>query len=144
MSQTTIAACDLRRTLPGSMRAHQSLLAAVLDWCTLHKLPAVPVHTGPRVAPRAEGGYELRGNPGQHGLADLLVILPPFGRAALVELKTGKAHKSAAQVECHRRLGAAGALSLTIRNVEEMHLLLYHVAMDWATASLARGERRQG
>ena len=143
MTQSAIAARDLRRVLSGSMRKHQSLLEAVRQWCELHKIPAVPVHTGPRVAPRAAGGFELRGNPGQRGLADLLAILPPFGRAALIELKTGRAHRSAAQVECHHRLGAAGALSLTIRHVEEMQQLLYQVAVDRATASLARGERRQ-
>lgn len=143
MSQTQIAARDLHRILPGSTRTHQGLLEAVLHWCELHKIPAVPVHTGPRVAPRAEGGFELRGNPGQHGLADVLAILPPFGRAALVEVKTGRARKSGAQVDCHRRLGAAGALSVTIRNLEEMQQLLYQVAADRAIAALARGERRQ-
>jgi hypothetical protein len=143
MTQTHLAARDLRRALPGSMSAHKDLVEAILRWCLLNKLPAVPVHTGARVKPRPGGGFDLFGNPGQHGLADVIVVLPPFGRLALVEAKTGRAHKNVAQVDCHRRLGSAGALSLTIRNVEEMSQVLYQVAVDRATQSLARGERRQ-
>ena len=139
MTQTAIAARDLRQVLHGSMSAHKQLVEAILLWCTLNRLEAVPVHTGPRVKPRPGGGWDLFGNPGQHGLADVIVVLPPFGRLALVEAKTGRAHKSTAQVECHRRLGSAGALSITIRNVTEMQQLLYQVATDRATASLARG-----
>ena len=144
MSQRRLAARDLRRILPGSQKSHQSLQDAVLLWCELHRIPAVPVHTGPRVAPRGDGGFELRGNPGQRGLADVLACLPPFGRAVLLELKTGRAHRRPAQVKLHRRFGDVGALSLTIRTVDDLSALLYQVARDRATASLAgirRGDR---
>jgi hypothetical protein len=142
--QPMLSARDLRRVMPGSISAHKSLIEAILYWCVLNRLPAVPVHTGPRVKPRPGGGFDIFGNPGQHGLADVIVVLPPFGRLVMVEAKTGRAHQSAAQRECHARLGSAGAMSVTVRNVEEMKQLLYQVATDRATASLARGERRQG
>jgi len=139
VTQTVFAARDLRRVRPGSLSAHKALIEAILQWCELYRLPAVPVHTGARVKPRPGGGFDLFGNPGQHGLADVIVVLPPFGRLALVEGKTGRARKNPAQVRCHARLGAAGALSLVVREINDLQQLLHQVARDRAIASLARG-----
>lgn len=141
MSQPQATARDLRRLLPGSNRRHQSLQEAVLCWCVLHRIPAVPVHTGPRVTPLGDGSFGLRGNRAQAGLADVLAVLPPLGRTALLEIKTGGAHKRPAQVQLHRRFGDAGALSLTVRSVDDLDALLHQVARDRALQSLA-GVRR--
>jgi hypothetical protein len=132
-------AMELRRLLPGSNRRHQTLQQAVLDWCALRHIPAVPIHTGPRVTPLGDGSFGLRGNRAQAGVADVLATLPPFGRTALLEIKTGRAKKSAAQVEFHRRFTEAGAMSLTIHSVDDLTALLYQIARDRAVEKLGRG-----
>jgi hypothetical protein len=114
----TIAARELRRLLPGSLGAHENLQRAVLDWCALRRIPAVPIHTGPRVSPLAGGvGFELRANAAQRGFADVLVCIPPLGWLVLVELKTGRARRSKAQAALRRRFEAAGAICLLVRDV---------------------------
>lgn len=116
----TLSVRDFKRGLKGSYRAHQDLQRAVLDLCALRGVPAVPIHTGPRVAPREGGGYELRGNRAQRGVSDVLACLPPNGRLALIELKTGGARRSAEQTRVHIRFHAAGALCLVVRSIEDL------------------------
>lgn len=120
LGTATISASDFKRGLKGSYRAHQDLQRAVLDYCALRGVPAVPIHTGPRVAPREGGGYELRGNRAQRGVSDVLACLPPEGRLALIELKTGGARRSAEQVRVHDRFHAAGALCLVVRSIGDL------------------------
>ena len=142
--QLTAHARDLRRLLPGSNRRHQELQEAVLQWLGWKHIPAVPVHTGPRVTPLGDGAFGLRGNPAQRGLADVLAVLPPLGRTALLEIKTGRAHRSRAQVDLHARLGAAGALSLTVRSLDDLETLLAVIESDRAfdqNAKFRRGTR---
>jgi len=112
-----IAARELKRILPGSLAAHQSLERAVLDRLALERVPAVPIYTGPRLGRGPAGAFELRGNPGQRGFADVLAILPPIGLALLIEIKSGRAHRSPAQAAVRRRFEAAGALCLLVRDV---------------------------
>jgi len=112
---TALSVRDFKRSLKGSYRTHQDLQRAVLDLCALRGVPAVPIHTGPRVAPRPDGGFDLRGNRAQRGVSDVLACLPPDGRLALVELKTGGARRSPEQVRVHQRFLAAGALCLVVR-----------------------------
>lgn len=119
-----ISASELRK-LPGSNRAHQSLQDAVLGWLELNGVPAVPVHTGPRVTPRPGGGFDLRKNTAQHGLADVMACLPPDGRLALIELKTGRAYRSPAQKRLHERFTAAGALCLVVRDLLELARIIH-------------------
>jgi hypothetical protein len=111
---------EFKRTLKGSYRAHQDLQRAVLELCALHGVPAVPIHTGPRVAPREGGGYELRGNRAQRGVSDVMACLPPHGQLALIELKTGGARRSPEQVRVHERFQAAGALCLVVRSATDL------------------------
>jgi hypothetical protein len=56
-----------------------------------------------------------------------------------VSSSTPVAPRSQAQSECHLRLGAAGAVSLVIRSVDDLVALLHQMARDRATLSLARG-----
>jgi hypothetical protein len=115
----TASVAEFRRALKGSYRAHQDLQRAVLELCALRGVPAVPIHTGPRVAPRAGGGFELRGNRAQRGVSDVLACLPPSGRLALIELKTGGARRSLEQARVHERFHAAGALCLVVRSIAD-------------------------
>lgn len=114
-----ISASELRK-LPGSYRAHQSLQEAVLTFLRLRGVPAVPVHTGPRVTPRAGGGFDLRKNTAQHGLADVMGCLPPDGQLLLVECKSGRARRSPAQVQLNERFAAAGAICLVVRDLRDL------------------------
>ncbi len=72
------------------------------------------------MAPRADGGFELRKNAAQIGLADVLACLPPYGRLALLDIKTGGARLSRAQRALHERFAAAGALCLPVRDVRDL------------------------
>lgn len=120
MTSAPDGARRLRQLVGGSQRAHQALQEAAIRMLALYGLPAVPVHTGPRVSVGRGGAVELRGNAAQRGLADVLTCLPPSGRLVLLEFKTGGARRSTAQVEMHERFRAAGALCLVVRDVETM------------------------
>lgn len=104
----------------GSYRAHEDLQAAVLTYLGLRGLPAIPITTGPRVRPAADGRFELRSNAAQRGMADVLSCVPPHGRLLLIECKTGRARRSPAQVRMHARFSAAGGLCVVVRNALEL------------------------
>jgi hypothetical protein len=120
MSQGRLSAAELRRTAAGSLAAHEERQEAVLTYLALNGVPAVPVHTGPRVRPRAGGGFDLKQNTPQIGLADVLACLPPHGRLALLDIKSGRARLSRAQRALHARFAAAGALCLAVRDVRDL------------------------
>ena len=120
MSTRRVTAAQLRRMPIGSLAAHEQLQAAVLTYLRLSGCPATPIHTGPRVAPRAGGGFQLRGNRAQRGMADVMACLPPHGRLALIEIKSGRATRSREQRDLHQRFEAAGALCLVVRDVREL------------------------
>lgn len=138
MSQARVAARDLARAVGGSHAAHESLLRAVLDLCAARGVPARPIHTGPRVAPAGEGTFALRANRAQRGVSDVVACLPPAGRMALLEIKTGGARRTAEQRRVMDEFAAAGALSLVVRNVTD---LAPHLPPRRATATqtAARG-----
>ena len=115
-----ISAAELKQLARGSYAAHQSLQEAVLKLLASFGVEAVPLHTGPRVAPREDGGFDLRTNKAQHGVADVMACLPPNGRLALIELKTGAARQSDAQKRTNARFERMGALCLEIRNALEL------------------------
>ncbi len=115
-----ITAAELRRSPIGSLAAHEELQSAVLTYLRLSGCPAVPIHTGPRVAPRPGGGFQLRRNRAQRGMADVVACLPPHGRLALIEIKSGRAQRSREQRDTHQRFSAAGALCLVVRDVREL------------------------
>jgi hypothetical protein len=116
----TSAAAHLGQLVGGSYRAHESLVAAVLEYLALNGIPAIPVFTGPRVTPREGGGFNLRANPGQRGFSDVAAALPPDGQLALIECKTGEARRSRDQVELQARFRTAGALCLVVRNALDL------------------------
>jgi hypothetical protein len=120
MTTTHVHASQLGRLVKGSHEAHENLQEAVLQYLALHSVPAVPIITGPRVTPRARGGFELRANAEQRGMGDVIACLPGSGRLALIECKTGHARRSPAQVRMHRRFATSGALCLVVRNVLEL------------------------
>jgi hypothetical protein len=120
MSQRRISSAELRSLAIGSLAAHEQLQAAVLTFLQLNGVPAVPVHTGPRVRPRAGGGFDLKRNSGQRGLADVLACMPPLGRLLLIDLKTGHARLSSEQAQLHRRFADAGARCLTVRSLDDL------------------------
>jgi len=119
MPTERIAAGHLMRAVKGSYRSHQQLQDACLQLCTLRGVPARAIHTGPRVAPRGDGGFELRGNRAQAGVSDIMVCLPPHGRLALWEVKSGKARRSPEQVRVQQEFAAAGAQCEVIRSIED-------------------------
>lgn len=122
--QLTAAASALGRLMGGSHRAHEALQEAVLQMLAPWRIPAVPIHTGPRVRPREGGGWELRGNPRQHGVSDVIACFPPAGLLALLELKTGAARRSKAQERLAERFKRAGAVTAVIRSVRDLEVLL--------------------
>lgn len=115
-----LSAADLARLTKGSYRRHEDLVEAVLQYLAINGVPATPIQTGPRVAPRKGGGFELRENRLQRGFGDVAAALPPHGRMLLVECKTGGARRRPAQVRLHQRYERAGALCLVIHNVTEL------------------------
>jgi hypothetical protein len=78
------------------------------------------LYTGPRVRPRAEGGFELRRNRSNVGISDIIACLPPHGLLALIECKTGRARRTPEQIEQHNRFRAAGARCFVIRTVDDL------------------------
>lgn len=124
MSTPRLSAAAFKRARKGSLAAHQELQAAALKLLALHRVPAIPLHTGPRVAPRAGGGFELRKNKEQRGAGDVLACLPPFGQLAFLEFKTGGASRSPEQIRVHEEFARAGAVCLVVRDVAELALFL--------------------
>lgn len=124
MSQTHVSAADLRHQVHGSNRTHEYLVAAVLEYCVLHRIPARAIHTGPRVTPRAGGGFDLRANKRQRGISDVIACVPPSGRMALIECKTGRAHRSREQRQVRDEFTAAGALCLEVRDIRDLTAIL--------------------
>lgn len=111
---------DLTKVLKGSNRAHEHLVDAMLEYCELRGVPAIPIHTGARIAPRPGGGFDLRKNTRQIGTGDVLACLPPFGRLAFFEGKTGNAQRSREQRKNRDRFEAAGALCVDVRQVSDL------------------------
>jgi len=113
-------AAVLRRAVGGSYAAHESLQTAALQYLVLHGVPAIPVYTGPRVRPRPGGGFDLKANPEQKGLFDIVAALPGEGRMLLIDCKTGGARLSPEQLALQQRFEAANALCIAIRNVMDL------------------------
>lgn len=120
MTTARVRAADLKKVVKGSNRRHEDMVQAALQLLALHGVPATPIHTGARVAPRAGGGFDLRTNRAQVGFGDIAGALPPHGRMLIVECKTGNARRTPAQVRLHERYACAGALCVEIRNVTDL------------------------
>lgn len=120
MIQLRAHASHLRRLIPGSLQTHESMVHAALQLLALRGVPAVPIHTGPRVTPRTGGGFDLRANRMQVGFFDIAGCLPWNGRALMIEAKTGRARRKPAQVRMHEHFSAAGALCVLMRSVLDL------------------------
>ncbi len=115
-----VNARELKRMLHGSTRAHHALVAACLDWCALHRIPATPISTTGIPVLRADGRMDLKTNERQEGFSDVVICLPPSGRMGLLEVKTGKARRTPAQRRLQERFEAAGALCLVVRDLPDL------------------------
>lgn len=124
MSTARMSAMQFKRTRKGSYAAHQELERAALDLLKLSGVPARPIHTGPRVAPRAGGGFDLRSNRKQAGIADVLGCLPPYGQLLFVDLKSGNARPTREQLNVHQEFARAGAACLVVRDIADLALFL--------------------
>lgn len=124
MSTARISAAEFKRTRKGSLAAHQQLQESALELLAHYRIPAMPLHTGPRVAPREGGGFELRANKAQRGAGDVLACLPPFGQLAFLEFKTGGASRSPEQIRVHEEFARAGAVCLVVRDIKDLALFL--------------------
>jgi hypothetical protein len=120
IARGSIRPSELQLAVGGSQRRHTSLQAGALSLLAFAGIPAIPIHTGPRVRPREGGGFELLSNRDQRGFSDVIAALPPDGKMLVLELKTGGAKRSPAQVRMHSRLAAAGAICLTIHEIGEL------------------------
>ena len=139
MPQPRAHAKDLHRLLGGSTRAHHARVSACLDWLALHKIPAVPIATTGIPVPGKRGGFELKSNPRQVGISDIMACLTRtaelhmlggeseihgIGQLVLIEVKTGNARRTPEQSAQQARFAAAGALCLVIRCVDELHVAI--------------------
>ena len=120
MSEQRITAAQLRSQAIGSLAEHERRQAAALEFLRLNGVPAVPVHTGPKVRPRKGGGFDLKRNTEQVGFFDITGCIPPLGRLLLVDIKTGKAHLSAAQRRVHELFTEAGAICVVMRELRDL------------------------
>ncbi len=125
--------------LPGSHASHESLQKAVLDLLALQGIPAMPVYTGPRVAPTGAGTFVLRSNKAQRGLSDVLACLPPSGRLLLIECKTGGARRSPDQVRLQDQFRAAGAECMGVRDVLALARRIHELRAWEPQARVVRG-----
>jgi len=124
--QQTIRAGELRKVIGGSLQAHRALEEAVLFLLERAGVPATPIYTGPKIVPYRGGGLGWGKNP-QRGMADILACIPPHGRLALLELKTGRAGRKRHQVETRVRYESAGALCLLVRSVADLEPIIGRV-----------------
>lgn len=116
----------------GSTRAHTARVIACLDWLNLHGIPAVPIATTGIPVRDGRGGWTLRRNRRQVGIADIIACVSwregarvSIGQLVLIEVKTGKARTTAAQEIQRQRFGTAGALCLIIRDVIDLAAALH-------------------
>lgn len=125
MSPTVrMSAAQFKRERKGSYAAHQELEQAAIALLRLHRVPARPIHTGPRVAPRPGGGFDLRKNGAQKGVADILGCLPPFGQLLFIDLKSGSARPTRDQLAVQEEFTRAGAVYLFVRDIADLDLFL--------------------
>lgn len=101
--------------LPGSARAHDTLLAACCELLRLLKIPHFRVNQKPHR--QADGSYRNQG--ADAGAADLIGCLPG-GIVLYVEIKSGHAGLRPAQRIAHDQWKAAGASVLIARDVMDL------------------------
>jgi len=118
---------ELRRRTPGSRRAHEALVEAVRRRFELARIVAIPIYTGG--IPMFLGGkLTLTKNPRQAGVPDMIAFVHdsehPSGTIALLEMKTGKAHRSPAQNELRDIARAHGVPCYLIRQQEDVEPII--------------------
>jgi hypothetical protein len=101
--------------LPGSVRAHASLVAACRTLLLMRGIPCFRVN--PRSVRKANGSWSSPG--ADVGAPDLIGCLSG-GRILYVECKTGTSRLRPEQRASMDRWVAAGALCLVVRDVSEL------------------------
>ncbi|MCX7719595.1 MAG: VRR-NUC domain-containing protein [Candidatus Sumerlaeaceae bacterium] len=118
----------------GGQREHDQLVRSIVELAGLYGLVALVLEAKPvRVcAPSGRMYYVSRVDA---GVPDVLVLIPPLGRAFFVEVKTGRAKMRAAQVErCNmlRRAGAQVMVCSDINDFDREIKRLVSVCSDWS------------
>lgn len=120
------------RHIPGSAKAHDSLVHACVELLRLHRIEAAAINQVPRR--RKDGSWHTPGAP--DGFPDVVacfrvgIPLGKFGAAGamarsvgwliLVECKTGRSRVRPNQHDSLVRWNRAGALCFTVRTVDEL------------------------
>ena len=130
-----ISPAELVRRTHGSLESHETLLDAVRRKLQLEAdLESIPIYTGgiPRYLPG--GALTLRKNPDQEGFADVFLMYLDtlqlhgrevvISRAAFLEMKTGRARRSAAQVKRKRHFESFGAVCPLVRTVDDVDFIV--------------------
>ena len=94
--------------------AHTAMVAACVEYLTLHGIPAWKANTG---AARYGDQFVRYGTP---GMADVLFCLPPTGRLGCAEIKTGSGRLTPDQAAFHAHIRAAGGLLLVVRSLDDL------------------------
>lgn len=109
------------RVLRGSIKAHDSLVAACRALLMLHGVPCFRINQRPVM--KRSGQWSSPG--ADRGAPDLMASYK--GRALLLECKTGNATVSMKQHEEHTRWAKSGALVLVVRSILDLDPLF----TDW-------------
>ena len=98
------------------MRKHTEgdTVAAVLQLLRFHRIPCRRMNTG---ATKIGGRFIRFGAP---GMADILAVLPPLGRACFLEGKSARGVLSNQQRGFLDEMKAAGALTIVFRTVADV------------------------
>lgn len=99
--------------------AHTRLVKACLDLLKIRGIPAWKNNTGSVRMP--SGSWVAFSAP---GLPDVLAILPPTGRLAGFECKTGRGRLTPVQRAARDRLIAAGAFFAIVSDIAELNRIL--------------------
>jgi hypothetical protein len=109
-----------RPRLPGSASAHASLLAATVTLLRMNGVPCSAVNQVPQKL--ADGRWRNLG--ASNAIGDVVACLPPTGRLACLEVKSGGSRVRREQRSVADAFAAAGALCVTVRSVDDVTGLL--------------------
>lgn len=101
--------------------AHTKLVRDACEWLAMNRIFAWPNQTG---AAKIDGRFV---HYGKLGSGDILAVLPPNGRHAEFEAKTGQGRQQKGQKEHQRMIASQGGLYLVFRSVNDLAAQLrYH------------------
>jgi hypothetical protein len=94
--------------------AHTRLVREACEWLAMNRIFAWPNQTG---AAKIDGRFVQYG---KLGSGDIIAVLPPHGRHAEFEAKTGQGRQRRGQKEHQRVVEAQGGCYLVFRSVEDL------------------------